>query len=357
MPNSRPPADAALTKQIVSLQSRRGWFIVLSCSATSHVKPPPIAQKLFNRIKGGAKVKDTNRREFLKKSGVVSAALAMAGSARIEARETRQTRRGAAPSRKPALRIGLMTYNLARGWDIETIIKNCSQAKFEHAELRTTHAHKVEVDLTAKQRAEVKKRFEDSPLRAISLASGFSYHHADAKKLRENIEGTKKYTILARDIGAKGIRVFPNALTDRGVSEEKTLEQIGASVREVGEFAADYGVEIRLSNHGRGTNRIKVTKRILDYADSEHVYVNWNCDGTDIEEPGFEANFNLVKSQIRNIHMHRLHDEKYPYRRLFELLRAADYPGYCDAEIPESCEPVELMKYYRALFLAFQNVI
>ncbi len=303
-------------------------------------------------------MQNKNRREFLKKSGVLSAALATAVSTtRADAAVARQTRRGTPASRKPPLRIGLMTYNLARNWDIETIIKNCSQAKFEHAELRTTHAHKVEVDLTAKQRAEVKKRFEDSPLKAISLASGFSYHHADAKKLRQNIEGTKKYTILARDIGAKGIRVFPNALTDGGGSEEKTLEQIGASVREVGEFAADYGVEIRLSNHGRGTNRIKVTKRILDYADSEHVYVNWNCDGTDIEEPGFEANFNLVKSRIRNIHMHRLYDEKYPYRRLFELLRRADYPGYCDAEIPESCEPVELMKYYRALFLAYQNVI
>ncbi|UCG47750.1 MAG: TIM barrel protein [Phycisphaerales bacterium] len=300
-------------------------------------------------------MQDTNRRGFLKKSGVLSAALATAISARRA--DAAETQRGAAASRKPPLRIGLMTYNLARNWGIETIIKNCSQAKFEHVELRTTHAHKVEVDLTAKQRAEVKKRFENSPLKAISLASGFSYHHADAKKLRENIEGTKKYTILARDIGAKGIRVFPNALTDTGVSEEKTLEQIGASVREVGKFAADYGVEIRLANHGRGTNRIKVTKRILDYADSKHVYVNWNCDGTDIEEPGFEANFNLVKSRIRNIHMHRLHDEKYPYRRLFELLRRADYPGYCDAEIPESCEPIELMKYYRALFLAYQNVI
>ena len=303
-------------------------------------------------------MKDTNRREFLKESGVASAALAMGVSAaRAEAVETRQTRPETAALRKPPLRIGLMTYNLARDWDIETIIKNCSQAKFEHVELRTTHAHKVEVDLTPQQRAEVKKRFEDSRIKAISLASGFSYHHADPNRLRENIEGTKKYTILARDIGAKGIRVFPNALTDKGASEEKTLEQIGRSVREVGEFAADYGVEIRLANHGRGTNRITVTKRILDYAESEHVYVNWNCDASDTSGDGFDANFNLVKSKIRNIHMHRLYDETYPYRRLFELLKRADYSGYCDAEIAESCEPVELMKYYRALFLACQNVI
>lgn len=300
----------------------------------------------------------TNRREFLKKSGALCGALTIISSAtRIEASQVGRQTAGSLAREKPPLHIGLMTYNLAKDWDIDTIIKNCSEAKFEHVELRTTHAHKVEVDLTARQRAEVKKKFEDSPVKAISLASGFSYHHADRQKLRENIEGTKKYALLARDIGAKGIRVFPNALTDGGVSEEKTLEQIGKSVREVGEFAADYGVEIRIANHGRGTNRITVTKRILDFAQSEHVYVNWNCDASDVKDAGFDANFNLVKSRIRNVHMHSLHDEKYPYRRLFELLREVEYPGYCDAEISESCEPVRLMKYYRALFLAYQNVI
>ena len=98
-------------------------------------------------------------------------------------------------------------------------------------------------------------------------------------------------------------------------------------------------------------------KEILDYADSPHVYMNWNCDRTDVEEPGFEANFNLVKDRIRNVHMHDLCDEAYPYRKLFALLRQADYPGYCDAEVGPSCEPVKFMRYYRALFLALQDVL
>jgi sugar phosphate isomerase/epimerase len=203
----------------------------------------------------------------------------------------------------------------------------------------------------------VRKRFEDSALEAISLASGFSYHHADAARLRENIEGTKEYTRLAHDIGALGIRVFPNAVSDKGASVEKTLEQIGKAVRECGEFAKDYGVEIRLANHGRGTNRIQITRKILDYADSPHVYVNWNCDGSDIEAPGFESNFNLVKDQISNIHLHSLYNERYPYRKLFQLLRKNNYQRYCDAEIGESAEPVRLMKYYRGLFLALQDAL
>lgn len=255
------------------------------------------------------------------------------------------------------LRIGIMTYMLGAAWDLDTLIANCKETQFEHIELRTTHAHGVETSLSPSERAEVKKKCEDAGIK-VSLASAFSYHSDDPDELRKNIEGTKEYTLLARDIGAIGIRVFPNAIpSEPGDEQERTMQRIGKAAAEVGAFAADYDVEIRLANHGRGTNRVTVLKRILDYADSPHVYVNWNCDRTDIEEPGFEANFNSVKDRIRNIHMHDLADGVYPYRKLFSLLRENGYRGYCDAEVPASKEPLVFMKYYRALFLALQNVV
>ncbi len=73
---------------------------------------------------------------------------------------------------KNPLKIGMMTYNMGKNWDIETIIKNCTETKYQHAELRTTHSHGVEVTLSASERSGVKKRFEDAGL-AISLASAF----------------------------------------------------------------------------------------------------------------------------------------------------------------------------------------
>ena len=94
---------------------------------------------------------------------------------------------------KPPLRLGLMTYNLAKDWDVDTIIRNCTQTKFEHVELRTTHAHGVEVSLTKSQRKDVKRIFHDAGLE-LSLASAFQYHYEDSNRVRENIEGTKEYT-------------------------------------------------------------------------------------------------------------------------------------------------------------------
>ncbi|MHC4314887.1 MAG: hypothetical protein ACYSW3_20765, partial [Planctomycetota bacterium] len=110
-----------------------------------------------------------NRRDFFKKSTLLSGVLAVGGTA-AESKGGKGVK--VSVTKKPLLKLGLMSYNLARNWDIETIIKNLTEAKFQHVELRTTHAHKVEVNLSRAQRKEVRKRFEDSALEAISLASG-----------------------------------------------------------------------------------------------------------------------------------------------------------------------------------------
>jgi len=257
---------------------------------------------------------------------------------------------------KNPLKLGLMTYLVGSKWDIETIIKNLSEAGYQAVELRTTHAHKVETDLSSAQREEVKKRFRNSPLESISLASGFQYHSPDKNELKKNIDGTKEYIKLAKDVGAAGIRVFGNELP-AGVPEEKTMMQIGKALAEVGEYGYNNGVEVRICVHGTKTNKPSVIKKIIDYSASPHVWVNWNCNPEDTEENGFEANFNLLKDRIKGVHMHELWMADYPYRRLFKLLSDIGYKGYCNAEIDGNSDPVRFLKYYRALFLAYQNAI
>lgn len=299
------------------------------------------------------------RRSFLRGAEaalIAAAAGAAAPGGRAHAEE------GAAPGgRKPGterLKLGLVTYNLAKGWDIETIIRNCTEAKFEAVELRTTHAHGVEVSLGAEKRREVRKRFEDSPVRLASLGSAFEFQSADAGELRRNIEGAKEYARLAADVGAEGIKVRPNGLqTAKGIPEEETLKQIGRSLAEVAAAAAAVGIEVRVEVHGQGTSRLPVMKRIFDHAAHGNVFVCWNSNPSDLEDGGFDAGFALVKEKIRFVHMRDLYIEDYPFRRLLRALRESGYSGYCCAEIPESQDPVRLMKYYRGLFLAYQDLL
>jgi len=264
------------------------------------------------------------------------------------------------------LKLGIMTYMVGSKWDIETIIKNCKESGFEHVQLRTTHAHGVEVTLSAAQRADVKKRFADAGL-AISLASAFQYHYTDPAELRKNIEGTKQYLKLGADIGALGIRVFPNAVPPEGDKDrQKILEQIGKSVSECATTGYNLGVQVRLEEHGRGTANIPVIKQILDYADNPHVYIIWNNSDSDYTGEGLpkgyegmslEDQFNLVKGRIGNVHLRELFTD-YPWRKLFSLLSKSGYNGYLDIELADqSCEPVRMMKNYRVAFLALQNAV
>ncbi len=305
----------------------------------------------------------TSRRTFLQTAAASTAAVALASRAEVSARQGS----GRVALNKSPLKLGLMTYQIGQSWDIPTIIKNCTETKFEHVQLRTTHKHGVEVSLTKAQRAEVKKRFADAGL-AISLASAYQYHSPDAAEVRRNIEGTKEYMQLAADVGAQGVRVFPNAAPDEGKPDrEKILEQIGKSLAELAVTGHNLGVQVRVEEHGNGTSNIPVIRKILDYANDPRVAMIWNCSASDtgkgpglpkgFEGMNIEAQFNLVKGRIGNVHLRELSTD-YPWRELFSLLSRSGYQGYCDIEVsPESTEPVRYLRNYRALFLALQNAL
>jgi len=247
------------------------------------------------------------------------------------------------------MKLGLVTYNMAKDWDVPTIIERCVATGFQGVELRTTHAHKVEVNLSAQERREVRKRFADSPVELAGLGSAFEYHSTDADEVRRNIEGTKASSQLAADVGAPGVKVRPNGFPE-GVSEQATLEQIGLSLRECGEFAKNLGVQIRLEVHGRGTSHVPHIRTIMEVADHDNVFVCWNSNQGEAENGSINNNFNLVKDWIQLVHINELYLKEYPWRELFTLLKASGYNGYCLAEIPGSSDAARVMNYYRALW-------
>ena len=255
------------------------------------------------------------------------------------------------------MKLGLVTYNLAKDWDLPTLIATCEKTGFEGVELRTTHAHGVEVALSKAQRREVRQRFADSKVQLAGLGSAFEYDALDPAEVRRNIEGTKQYVVLAADVGAPGVKVRPNRLhVKEGVPRERTLEQIGLALRECGAFAQDCGVEIRLEVHGHQTCLLPHIRAILDAADHPNVFVCWNSNPQDRDEHGsIEASYGLVRDRIRLVHITELADPSYPWRDLFARLAADGYQGFTLAEIGQpSLEPERFLRYYRTLWLAYQ---
>lgn len=246
------------------------------------------------------------------------------------------------------MRLGLVTYNLANGWDIPAIIKNCEAAGFEAVELRTTHKHGVEPTLSKEEREKVQRMFRGTGVQLLSLGSVCEYHSANPAEVERNIEETRKFVVLAHDIGAIGVKVRPNGFP-QGVSEADTLKQIGAALRQCGEFAKGYGVEIWLEVHGRGTQNPPNIRAIMDHCRHPSVGICWNSNPTDVVNGSVKQNFELLRPFLMSCHINELHSN-YPWRELFSLMNATKYDRFTLAEIPESKEPERLMRYYRALW-------
>ena len=190
-----------------------------------------------------------------------------------------------------------MTYNIAKDWDVATIIKNCTETKFEGVELRTTHKHGVEVTLAPAQRAEVKKRFADSPVKLWSMGSAFDFHTPDQTKLRQDIAATKEYIVLSprrwRDGGQGGV---PTACRRKCPPKRPSSKSADRSASWATSRATTVK-QIRLEVHGPATSLVPNIKRIMDVADHPLVGACWNCNQSDIEGAGFDANFDLLKKK------------------------------------------------------------
>ncbi len=229
--------------------------------------------------------------------------------------------------KKSKMKLGLVTYLWAKDWDLPTIIQNCTKSGISGVELRSTHAHGVEIDISKAKRLEVKKMFDDSPVEFVGPGSAEEYNHPDPARLRTAIEDTKKFIQLSHDCGGTGVKVRPNRLYD-DIPHEKTIEQIGRSLNEVGAFAADLGQVIRVEVHGSGTSEVPVMKAIFDHVDQKSVGVCWNCNEQDLQGQGLQYNFNLVKDRLGDtVHVREMNIGDYPYQDLIGNLVAINYPG------------------------------
>ena len=123
------------------------------------------------------------------------------------------------------VRFGFTSYQWGKDWDLSTIIANLTKAQVFGVELRTSasYAHGVELSLSAEKRQEVKKRFADSPITVVGIASAECLDWPEPEKLKAAIEAAKAHLKLSRDVGASGVRVFPNQWHPN-VPHEKTIQ-------------------------------------------------------------------------------------------------------------------------------------
>jgi len=277
--------------------------------------------------------KKLSRRNFLSHSlCIASGVTAAIGLTSCDSLKTADNKKRAGQTR-----FGFTTYQWGEDWDIPTLIANCTKAGVFGVELRTSqsYAHGVELELNSQHRDEVRKRFKDSPVELVGIATSERYDWPEKAKLEAAIENTKAFVKLSRDVGGSGVRVFPNSFHD-GVPREKTIEQIAKALNIVGVFAADYGQEIRLEAHGNA-GELPTIFAIMDQVDQPSVRVKLNSDARDTRGRGFEHNFNLVKNLLgQTLHLHNLKDSEFPYQLQMDLLVKMGWSGWQLLEVSDN---------------------
>jgi sugar phosphate isomerase/epimerase len=257
---------------------------------------------------------------------------------------------------EPKFQLGLVTYNVAKDWDLPTILRICKQVGVAAVECRTTHKHGVEPTLSADQRRDVKKQFADSGIRFWGCGSTCEFHSADPAVVRKHVEDCKRFIGLVGDLGGKGVKVRPNGVA-KGMSAEQACDQIGKALVECGKAAADAGVEIWVEVHGAVTALPKNMRRIMDACGHPAVGVCWNSNGTDLVDGSLAEGFELLAKHIKSCHINDL-TGKYPYRDLFRRLKGIGYDRYTLIEVGKAYDPevgTKFLEDYKARWTELTN--
>ncbi len=238
-----------------------------------------------------------------------------------------QQKDAAASAKEVSFGFGLVTYMWGSDLELPELLEVCRKSGLAGVELRTSHKHGVEPSLTAEQRVEVRKRFDDSGVTMVGIGSDERFDNPDPALVKKAVERSKEFIRLSHDVGGSGVKVKPDKFYDN-VPHEKTIAQIADALNELGEYGAGFGQQVRLEVHG-GCSELPVIKQIMDRAKDSNVAVCWNSNVTDLKGDGLEANFKLVRDRFgQTVHVRSFKSNDYPWDKLIKLLVASDYAGW-----------------------------
>lgn len=256
------------------------------------------------------------------------------------------------------MKLGLVSYNVAKDWDLDAVLKNCAAAGVQGFEARTTHAHGIEPSLSPERRKEIRKRFEDSGVALWGLGTTCEFHSPDPDVVKRNIETCGEFVRLAGDLGAKGVKVRPNGLR-KDVPAEQTLEQIAEALKPCGDVGKEHGVEIWVEVHGSETQKPANMRSIMERCDHPNVGVCWNSNPGEAEDGSIARAFDQLQPWIMSVHINDLWG-RYPYRELFRRLKETGYDRYTLCEVGAPIHPdsgATFLKCYRGLWEELQKAV
>jgi sugar phosphate isomerase/epimerase len=254
------------------------------------------------------------------------------------------------------MKLSIDTYVICGDMELEKLIDVAKASGYVGIEFRAESGqkHGVEPETAKAQRQEIKQKMADAGMATSCISTSVRYESPDRAERQKNIERAKQFVELAADIDCGRIRTFGNNFP-RDMEKQEVIKYVGESLREVGQFAAGYSVDVLLEMHGDFyyweycLNAVKI-------ADHPNVWINYNSDKRDLVDGSVKETYRHVAKYLRHVHMHNLEDPTFPYKELFQLLKDDGYNKYMSLELGYSGgDPETVMKLYAALFREYVN--
>lgn len=194
-------------------------------------------------------------------------------------------------------------------------------------------------ELQSARLAQTQGELRERRLIITDLGASANLHDLDPAKHDPQMDEARRFIDLASAMRVPYVRVFGNKYVD-GVSRERTIEQIAASLHALGEYARPRNVVVLLETHGDFTDSPTLLE-IMRRADSPGVALLWDAHHTYAfggEQP--EATVRAIGRYIRHTHLKDSvpagSDRKYvltgtgqvPVGRQVAALAATGYRGY-----------------------------
>ena len=192
----------------------------------------------------------------------------------------------------------------------------------------------------------------------IGTSIRFSDDNEDAVKL------TEQAAILAEQLGAMGIRVFPGSFVKRFSEKAKhDLDGMARFLRRASEIAGAHGAQIWIETHNEFSTG-NAMRQLLDLTDRPNVKVIWDLiHPFEYMEPP-EETLEQLGSFIAHVHVKdgkrsedpdridwiytKLGAGDLPLKRMFDLLDESGYSGYYSLEWENAWRP-EIRNIYRSM--------
>ncbi len=248
------------------------------------------------------------------------------------------------------MHLGLMAYQMAKDWDIETTARLCRSGKMESFEFLAdaTYRQKISLDMQPAEAKKARKLLTENGVQIAGLAINECFDGPSVAAVKESVTRTKQYVLLAVDLGAPRLRCLGEFFHE---DEPKawTLARVANALTEVVQYASGLGVDVAFEMRGgfaHWEDALEVIKRV----NHPRCYLIHNSLPANTPLNDFDRVFDILCPHIGHVHFNDLLDPKFPYKRFIRKLRDSNYEGHCTLQLDPSQDPLRVLHLTRALF-------